>query len=116
MQEENFETTLNRITTKFDQIAANGRAVSNAFLEKRRQVKALEAEQKNLLETIEKLKKENKELKNQSNLAENFQSSDKIAKIVSNKLKEAGGSAESRRIIEELIGEIDRCIKLLKEY
>ena len=116
MQEENFDTSLNRITMRFDQIAINGRMLNSALVEKKNQIKFLEIEQKKLLETIEKLKKENKELKNQSNLAENFQSSDKIAKIVSNKLKESGGNAESRRIVEELIGEIDHCIELLKAY
>jgi predicted nucleic acid-binding Zn-ribbon protein len=116
VQEENFEATFNRLSARFDQIGINGRTMNNALQDKKRQIKNLEAEQKKLLESIEKLKKENKQLKNQVYSAEDFQNSEKIAKIVSNKVKEAGGTAESKRIIEELISEIDRCITLLKEY
>jgi predicted nuclease with TOPRIM domain len=81
-----------------------------------RENRELKIEQKKLLQTLEKLKNENKELKNQVNTPEDFNNSKKIAKIVSSKLKQAGETAEWKGIVEEIIEEIDRCVELLKAY
>lgn len=84
-------------------------------------LRKLEKEKKNLEKENSELKLANQALnkelkqtqKNQDNIPANFQNSEILAKIVSDKLKETGSVAELKEILDEYIRGIERCIAFL---
>jgi molecular chaperone GrpE (heat shock protein) len=76
----------------------------------------LEKENATLKETNKTLQRDLKQLqKNQGSVAEDFQNSKKLANVVIDKLKETSSEAELKKILDEYIRGIERCIAFLNQ-
>ncbi|MFN8356758.1 MAG: hypothetical protein U0Y10_20055 [Spirosomataceae bacterium] len=79
-------------------------------------VRALERQNSQLEAENQQLQLQVKQLqKNQAKFQEYFHNSDKITKIVSNKLKETDHLAELKTQVDTYIREIERCIQYLNQ-
>lgn len=100
---------LSDITHQLERLVEEHRIQKYRIRSLERQNDELEKENTQLQSQIKQLQK------NQVKFQEYFQNSEKITKIVSNKLKETDHLAELKAQVDTYIREIDRCIQLLSQ-
>lgn len=118
MQEE-----VKRMERQFSEIVAKYESAMHYFRFMKQRLAEVEKENIDLKASNQKLQQEAKQAqtelkqlqKNLVNIPEDFKSSQILAKIVSDKLKETGSVAELKEILDEYIQGIERCITFLHQ-
>jgi len=91
--------------------------LKNQFTALERKITVLVNEHKRLREEIHQLKTENQELRqllqSREEQLEHFRNQAKIAKLVDNLRSEDGSASELKKMVDDYIREIDKCIAYL---